>query len=76
MRGKLLNGKSLPQIVEEAFSKPELVGLCGKDAWRALPEAIAKWMRDPLSGFCIGPVLDALHGLEVKLDPVTLIFLR
>jgi len=31
-------------------------------------------VRDFLGGFGIGPVLDALHGLEVKFDPVTLIF--
>jgi hypothetical protein len=40
-RGKLVDGKSLSQMVEEAFSKPELVGLCGKDAWRALPRVLA-----------------------------------
>ena len=28
---------------------------------------------DPLGGFGVGPVLDALHRLEVKLDPVPLV---
>jgi hypothetical protein len=28
---------------------------------------------DLLGGFGVGPVLDALHGLEVKLDPVALV---
>jgi hypothetical protein len=57
-RGKLVDGKSLPQIVEEAFSKPELVGLCGKDAWRALPEAIAKF----------GITLTEIPGNEITED--------
>jgi hypothetical protein len=56
--GKLVDGKSLPQIVEEAFSKPELVGLCGKDAWRALPEAMAKF----------GITLTEIPGNEITED--------
>ncbi len=31
-------------------------------------------VRDPLGGLGVGPVLDALHGLEMKLDPVAFIF--
>jgi hypothetical protein len=42
-RGKLVNGKSLSQMIEAAFSKPELVDLCGKDAWRVLPRAMAEF---------------------------------
>src|SRR5712671_5113642 len=30
-------------------------------------------LRDPLGSFCIGPVLDALHGLEVEFYPVPLV---
>jgi hypothetical protein len=42
-RGKLVDGKSLSEMVEEAFSSPEMVGLSGKHAWRALPRAMAKF---------------------------------
>jgi hypothetical protein len=57
-RGKLVDGKSLPQMVEEAFSKPELVGLCGKDAWRELPRAIAEF----------GITLTEISGNEITED--------
>jgi hypothetical protein len=30
-------------------------------------------MRDLLCSFGVGPVLDALHGLEVELDPMPLV---
>jgi hypothetical protein len=57
-RGKLIEGKSFPQIVEETFSKPELVGLCGKDAWRELPRAIAEF----------GITLTEIPGNEIAKD--------
>jgi hypothetical protein len=57
-RGKLINGKSLSQMVEEAFSKPEMVGLCGKDAWRALPKAMAEF----------GITLTEIPGNEITED--------
>jgi hypothetical protein len=57
-RGKLANDKSLSQMIEEVFSKPELVGLCGKDAWRALPEAIANF----------GITLTEIPGNEIRED--------
>jgi hypothetical protein len=57
-RGKLVNGKSLSQLVEAAFSKPELVDLCGKDAWRALPRTMAKF----------GITLTEIPGNEITED--------
>jgi hypothetical protein len=57
-RGKLVNGKSLSQMVEAAFSKPGLVDLCGKDAWRALPRTIAEF----------GITLTEIPGNEITED--------
>jgi hypothetical protein len=57
-RGKLVNGKSLSQMVEEVFSSPEMISLSQKDAWKALPKAMAKF----------GVTLTEILGNEIAKD--------
>jgi hypothetical protein len=42
-RGKLLDNKSLAELVIEVFSDPERSKLNGKEAWKALPGLMAKF---------------------------------
>jgi hypothetical protein len=57
-RGKLVDGKSLAEMIEEVVANPEIVGLSGKRAWRALPKAIAKF----------GITLTMIPGNEIAKD--------
>ena len=42
-RGKLVDGKSVSEIVIEVLSSPEMTSLNERDAWEALPKAVVRF---------------------------------
>jgi hypothetical protein len=57
-RGKLVDGKSLPQLIVETFSNAEMISLSEKNAWNALPKAMARF----------GITLTMIAGSEIAKD--------
>ena len=57
-RGKLVDGKSLPQLIVEIFSSAEMINQSEKSAWNALPKAMARF----------GITLTMIAGSEIAKD--------
>jgi hypothetical protein len=57
-RGKLVDGKSLSELIVEVFSSAAMISLSEKDAWKALPKAMAKF----------GITLTMIPGIEIAKD--------
>ena len=57
-RGKLVNGKSLAELIVEVFSSAATISLSEKDAWKALPKAMVKF----------GITLTMIPGIEIAKD--------